>query len=184
MGWWNGIKTTALRGKKRNPKPLYTSELNAEDFDIKVVHECNYNQILLSCEETWTVTITHCRALPCFSLLMTGRFFPALNLCPSASDSGAREKWASIQPPEKAALALVIFIHCIVFIQHCHQQQGGVYHELNRQMKWMELFYYWKGLQILITEIDLETGKLSATKSWNNFSAGKYIFCTTLFNIK
>lgn len=40
---------------------------------------------------------------------MTGSFLPALNLCTSASDSGGREELASIQPPEKAALALVIF---------------------------------------------------------------------------
>lgn len=41
----------------------------------------------------------------------------------------------------------------------------------------MELLGCCKLLQILIIEIDLETG---ATKNWNNFSAQKYIFCTTV----
>lgn len=35
------LKPRHLGEKKKNPKPLYTWELNAEDIDIKVVHECN-----------------------------------------------------------------------------------------------------------------------------------------------
>lgn len=85
---------------------------------------------------------------------------------------------------KKACLALVIFLHCILFMQYCHQQQHGVDHELNRQMKCMELLCYCKWLQILLTEIDLETGKLSATKSWNNFWLRKYTFHASILKIE
>lgn len=51
-------------------------------------------------------------------------------------------------------------------------------------MKCMELLCYCKWLQILLTEIDMETGKLSATKNWNNFPIKKYIFGTTILKIK
>lgn len=47
MGQWNSIKNTALGGGKKNPKALYTLELNAEDLGIKDVHKCNYKQRLL-----------------------------------------------------------------------------------------------------------------------------------------
>lgn len=133
MGQWNGIKTTALRGeKKSNPKWLYTSELISEDLDIKDVQKCNYKQTSVTWGRLNNDCIIHCGPLPCLSLLMTGNFLPALNLSTSASDSGGRGKLASIQPSKKPAVALVIFLHCILFMQYCHQQQHSVYHELNR----------------------------------------------------
>lgn len=98
---------------------MFTSAITNRDF-------CNVGMA-----EQW-LFIIHCRALPCLSLLMTGSFLPALNLSTSASDSGGRGKLASIQLPKKCALALVIFLHCILFMQCCHQQQHGVYHERNR----------------------------------------------------
>lgn len=43
---------------------------------------------------------------------------------------------------------------------------------------------YCKWLQILITETDLETGKLSVSENWSNLSVRKYIFSTTILKIK